>query len=140
MKETSFLGPAAALLLTVSTAGCSWIRSFAVGDSMELVEKSAKLTLAWDPPLTDFLNRPTEVTSYRIYCREHGTQYWRFLGEIPATAHPEYTVQHSQLGNGLYDFAVRAVTSLGRMSEMHTSLDSSADPVSGWYVLWAQSD
>ena len=100
----------AALVLTVSASGCDWIRSIALGDSMQIVQKSPKLTLAWDPPLSDIPNRPTEVASYQIYCREHGTSYWRFLGEISATSHPEYTVEHSQLGDGLFDFAVRAVT------------------------------
>jgi len=134
------LGLAAALVLTVSASGCDWIRSITLGEHMQIVHKYPKLTLAWDPPLSDIPNRPSEVASYQIYCREHGTSYWRLLGEIPASSHPEYTVEHRQLGNGLFDFAVRAVTTSGQASPLHSSLDSSADPVSGWYVLWAQSD
>jgi hypothetical protein len=106
---------------------------------MQIVHKSPSLTLAWDPPLSDILNRPTEVISYQLYCREHGTPYWRFLGEIPASPHPEYCVQHSQIGDGSFDFAVRSVEKNGRASALHTSLDSSADPMSGWYVFWVQS-
>jgi hypothetical protein len=134
------MGLAAALVLTGSAAGCDWIRSITLGEFMQLVHKSSRLTLAWDPPLSDIPNRPSEVASYQIFCREHGSFYWRFLGEVQASPNPEYTVEHGQLGDGLFDFAVRAVTVSGQASALHTSLDSSADPVSGWYVLWAQSN
>jgi hypothetical protein len=139
VKATSFLVLAAALLLAISATGCDWIRSIALFDSMQVEYKSPKLTLAWDPPPSDIPDLPTEVIRYQIYCREHGTSGWRFLGELPAASHPEYTVEHSQLGDGLFDFAVRDITKDGRASPLHTSLDSNADPVSGWYVLWVQS-
>ena len=139
MKAARFLGLAAALTLAVSATGCFLILATAHGDCVEIVHKTPKLTLAWDPPLSDIPNRPTEVASYQIYCREHGTPYWRFLGEIPATLHPEYIVQHSLLGDGLFDFAVRSIAKDGRASALHSSLDNNADPISGWYVLWAQS-
>jgi hypothetical protein len=106
---------------------------------MEILHKSTELTLAWDPPITDIPNRPTEVAAYKIYCREHGTSDWRLLGEVPASRHPEFTVEYDQLGDGFFDFAVRAITVEGRASPLHTSLDSNADPVSGWHVLWVGS-
>ena len=140
MKALRLLGLAAALAFTVTAGGCDWIRSITLGEHMQIVQKYPKLTLAWDPPLSGIPNRQSEVVNYQIYYREHGTDYWRFLAEIPATPHPEYTVEHRQLGNGLFDFAVSAVTKSGQASPLHSSLDSSADPISGWYVLWAQSD
>jgi hypothetical protein len=119
--------------------GCDWLKRITMGESMQILHKSMELTLAWDPPMTDIPNTPTEVEAYQIYYREHGTAHWRILGEIPASRHPEYTVDHQRLGSGLYDFAVRAITVDGRESALHTSLDNNADPVSGWYVLWVGS-
>jgi hypothetical protein len=141
VKATSLLGLAAALLLSVSATGCNLMLFKNMGDSgsRQLVHKSSKLTLAWDRPRSDIPNRPTEVTNYQIYFREHGTPYWSLLAEIPASAHPEYTVEHERLGNGVFDFAVRSIAKDGRVSTLHTSLDSTADPITGWYVMWAQS-
>jgi len=119
--------------------GCDLLKRFSLGESMQMVHRSTRLTLAWDPPITDIPNRPTEVAAYQIYYREHGTQYWRFLGEIAASRHPEYTIDFQRVGNGLFDFAVRAITVEGRASSLHTSLDSDADPISGWHVLWVGS-
>jgi hypothetical protein len=121
-------------------SGCDWLKRITFGESMQILYKSSDLTLAWDPPLTDIPNRPTEVETYQIYCREHGTDYWRFLGEVPASPHPKYTLEHGLLGDGLYDFAIRAITQSGQVSPLHSSLDSNADPVSGWYVFWVNTE
>ena len=120
--------------------GCNWLKLISFGESMQILHKSSDLTLAWDPPLTDIPNRPTEVEKYQIYCREHETSYWRYLGEVPASPHPEYTVEHVLLGDGLYDFAIRAITQSGQASPLHSSLDSNADPVCGWYVFWVNTE
>jgi hypothetical protein len=125
--------------LTVSTPGCNLLKLIALGESMQILHKSMELTLAWDPPLTDIPNRPTEVAAYQIYFREHGASYWRFLGEVTASRHPEYSVDYDLVGDGEYDFAVRAISVEGRASPLHTSLDSNADPASGWHVLWVGS-
>ena len=119
--------------------GCG-LPSFKPAEYNQVMQKSAQLTLAWDPPLTDITGRPTEVESYRIYYREYGTFYWRVLDEAPANENPQYTVEHEQLEDRLYDFAVRAVTVSGQESPLHSSLDNSADPMSGWYVFWVESD
>ncbi len=111
-----------------------------MGESMQIVHKSPKLTLAWDPPQSDFPNRSTQVISYQVYFRDHGTTEWYFLDEVEGVPHPEYTIDHMVLGNGQYDFAVQATLVGGQSSPLHTSLDSSANPVSGWYVLWANSN
>ena len=120
--------------------GCNWLKLISFGESMQIVHKSTDLILAWDPPLTDIPNRPTEVEKYQIYFREHETSYWRYLGEVPASPHPEYTVEHGLLGDGLYDFAIRAITQSGQASPLHSSLDSHADPVCGWYVFWVNTE
>lgn len=61
---------------------------------------------------------------------------WNLLVEIPATPHPALTIKHSDLGDGEYDFAVRAVNSNDVASSIHSSLDASANPFGGWYILW----
>jgi hypothetical protein len=106
---------------------------------MQITHRSIELTLAWDPPLTDIPKRPTEVAVYQIFFREHGTSYWVLLDEIPASPHPEYTIDHERIGDGLFDFAVRAISVEGKASALHSSLDNDADPISGWYVLWLGS-
>jgi len=124
----------------IGLTGCDWLKRITFGESMQILYKSSDLTLAWDPPLTDIPNRPTEVAKYQIYCREHGTSEWEILGDIPASPHPEYTVEHGFLGDGLYDFAIQAITQNGLASPLHTSLDSNADPASGWYVFWVNTE
>lgn len=119
--------------------GCGW-PTFKPAEYIQIIHKSAQLTLAWHPPLTDITGRPTEVGSYRIYYREHGTFYWYVLDEAPASENPQYTVEHEQIGNGRYDFAVSSVTVGWQVSPVHSSLDSSADPMSGWYVFWVKSE
>lgn len=118
------------------TGGCRWLRDLTYGQSYQVVHKGSHLTLAWDPPVSDIPNEPTEVASYQVYSRQDDSPHWRYLGEVPGVRHPEYTVEHRLLGDGLYEFAVRAITVGGHVSPLHTSLDSSADPICGWLVLW----
>jgi hypothetical protein len=89
----------------------------------------AQLTLAWDPP-------PSPVSSYKLFYRIHGTATWALLDEIGAAAAPEYTVDHANLGNGDFDFGVVAVAEDQAESQMHTSLDNTAQPDCGWYLCW----
>ncbi len=88
-----------------------------------------QLVLRWDPPVAT-------VSNYNVYYRVHGTDNWTPLGEIAAVAEPRFTVQHSTLGNGSFDFAVVARNAEGLTSAYHTSLDLTADPSTGWYVSW----
>ncbi len=88
-----------------------------------------QLTLQWDPPAQ-------AVTNYNVYYRAHGTSTWLSFGQIAAVPQPEYSVQHSKLGNGTFDFAVVAKNAEGDVSDYHTSLDSTADPSTGWYISW----
>jgi len=89
---------------------------------------AAQITLAWDPP-------GGTVLKYRVYFRIHGTTDWVQLVEIPAAPAPEYTVLHSTLGNGEFDFGVIALYDSSQ-SALHSSLDASASPTTGWYLKW----
>jgi hypothetical protein len=129
-------GAAGLLALT----GCNLLRSVGLGDERVIVARSSALILAWDPPPTDIPGHQTEVSAYEVYFRSHGQTTWEHLGEIPADGNPTFTVEHAWLGDGLYDFAVCALTQDGRISALHSSLDNYAQPFSGWYVFWQKSE
>lgn len=95
----------------------------------EIRTSAERITLEWDPSAST-------VSSYELYFRIHGTTDWRLLGSTIAAARPEYTIQHSDMGNGEFDFAVAAVNGEGTRSDYHTSLDETATPDTGWYVIW----
>jgi len=98
---------------------------------------SASVVLEWDPPDSQFLPASIAVTSYLVYVRPHGSSTWRIFAQVPARPHPQLVVKRSDLGNGNYDFGVSSVNAMGFESTLHTSLDTSADPVGGWYLIWS---
>ena len=90
-----------------------------------------EVTLAWDPP-------PSEISTYKIFYRPHESGSWILFAEIPADDNPEYTLYHADFGNGDFDFGVIAVNGGTGESDMHTSLDDTAQPACGWYLAWAR--
>jgi hypothetical protein len=99
------------------------------GDAVAIAVAAESFTLAWDPATGD-------VAAYEVCYRLHGESAWQHLEEVPATDSPTVTVTSSDLPFGTYEFAVRAVESAGTYSSYHTSLDSSAEPETGWYLNW----
>ena len=91
-----------------------------------------QVTLQWDPPATG----GSSVTSYIVSFRIHGTSSWTTLATIPAALQPSCTVLYTTVGAGSFDFGVTAVSSSGTDSSLHTSLDPTADPATGWYLNW----
>jgi hypothetical protein len=65
---------------------------------------------------------------------------WRFLAEIPATPNPSLVIKHSELGDGEFDLAVSMVNARGDASTLHSSLDATANPFGGWYLVWSRSE
>ena len=118
--------------------GCPF--PFYKSDPIRIAVKSPRLTLAWDPPETNIPHSPSYVTAYRIYYKEMQTSGWTFLDEIEASENPQYTVNHEDLRDGDYAFAIRSVGGGGAFSPLHTSLDWSADPITGWYVSWLKNE
>jgi hypothetical protein len=125
-----------AILLLLGVAGCYLPTS----GHMPIVVSAKTITLAWDPPQFQFSSPPLSISSYRIYYARHGTQSWSIIGRIPATGNPSIVLNYFDFGNGEYDFAVGAVDLRGVESALHTSLDASADPFGGWYVIWNNSN
>ena len=110
---------------------CQWIEH----EPVQIVIKSEYIQLEWNPPSVNEKD-VSPIISYIMYYRIHGMKEWRRLDLIPAEQNPTYTIYHSELGNGSYDFAVRAITSDNRVSNLHSSLDYAADPIGGWYIVW----
>ncbi len=133
--------PLARALLAVSVAtsllvGCLMYMAeeFLPAQDIEQLAKptessAAQITLGWDPP------SGTAPVAYKVYFRIHGQTDWVELAEIPATPSPEYTVAWDTLKNGEFDFGVLAVYDSDE-SEMHSSLDKTASPETGWYLKW----
>jgi hypothetical protein len=96
----------------------------------DLLSSASQIILAWDPPASG------TVANYIVSYRTHGTAAWTSLATVPATPQPTYTILRSAIGTGIFDFAVSAEDSSGDISILHTSLDQTADPNSGWYLSW----
>jgi len=99
-----------------------------------VVIKSSSFTLQWD--------NPEYVTpdSFNLYYKQHGTTVWKPLGNT-VTNITEFLINYSALDGGIfYDFGVSAVyindDSTISESTIHSSLDRSAVPKSGWYIKW----
>jgi hypothetical protein len=84
-------------------------------------------TLYWD-------ESPEPVSEYRLYQRHHGGTEWTLLGT--GLVLPQATITQTDLDFGRYEFAVSSVDMDGVESELHTSLDATADPGTGWCLDW----
>jgi len=99
-----------------------------VGERMEITEDT--FSIAWDPdPLSGIPD------TYRMYFRSRGAEPWSFLSEVTPDIEPEFTINQDNLSFGIYEFAVSAVIG-GVESNLHTSMDDTASPGTGWFVDW----
>ena len=119
-------------LLLITFQSCQWMEY----EPSKLVINTEYIQLEWDSPSGDEVNALPPVVLYKIYYRVHGMEDWVLLDLIPAEQNPKYIVYHSDLGNGSYDFAVSAVQINDIESQLHSSLDISAAPIGGWYIMW----
>jgi len=120
------------ILLLFLIQSCTWMEF----ESTQIVVQSDTIQLEWDPPEVKNFDEGFIILYYRVYYRIHEMENWVLLDIIPAQDHPKYKIHHSELGNGSYDFAVRAVSAKSSYSSLHSSLDLTADPLGGWYVVW----
>ncbi len=95
----------------------------------ELLSSDEEITIAWDKP-------PSAVDSYKVLYRIHDTQDWYLINQVLAVEDPEYSLLHIDFGNGVYDFGVKAVDSEAEESVLHFSLETTADPDTGWFIIW----
>ena len=130
MKQCYFCYIIFIFLLIVSLYSCQYSN-----EPVQKISNAESIVLEWDPPQPAIL-----VRSYRIYYRKDNSVHWILLDEISASENPHYTIHHSDLGNGLYEFAVKALNKFGQSSELHTSRDQNAIPMNGWYLFWMRSE
>lgn len=121
-------------LVLSSFFGCRLAMS--TDEPLEIVVKGNSFVLAWDPGRPDIPNDPNGAVRYKVYYRAHGSTDWRFLMEIESSTNPECRITEEDMNYGKYDLAVRAVNIQEQISELHSSLDSAANPFSGWYINW----
>ncbi|MBD3347193.1 MAG: hypothetical protein GF401_19235 [Chitinivibrionales bacterium] len=107
-----------------------------IGGPQMLVCTDDTLNLCWDAP--DQTDSSNTIESYELCYREHDTgSTWTVIDtNISAGSTTCFTVSHADLGNGVFDFAVRSVAVNGTKSDYHTSIENTAIPSSGWFVRW----
>jgi hypothetical protein len=104
-------------------------------DGIETTEDT--VTLAWDSPSPN-------VDYYRLSFRIHGANPpdsvpWYIIEDnILADPNPEYPVD--RVGSGPFDFGVVAKDLDADIEEsaLHSSLDITAQPTTGWYLIWLE--
>jgi hypothetical protein len=99
-------------------------------DPRGVTTSATQVTLAWDPA-------PSSVATYKVFFRIHDTSTWYSLTDtLTADPAPQYTVQHSDVDNGIFDFGVVAVNAESAASRMHMSVETTAQPDTGWFLVW----
>lgn len=98
---------------------------------LQISKSDATITLAWN------YDEPANVKSYKVYFRARGDTLWIPLVTI-IPPEPFHEIDKAEIGIGEWEFGVSVVTlnPLDAESEIHTCLDSNAEPDSGWYLLW----
>lgn len=102
------------------------------GPSYEIIQAyQPSIIIKWDTP------DGTSPSSYKFYYRAHNDINWIYLTEINSTSTLELEVDYTTLNtiSKDIDFGVSAIYSDGE-SLVHSSLDTTANPSSGWYVHW----
>ncbi|MCK5201607.1 MAG: hypothetical protein KAR21_24805, partial [Spirochaetales bacterium] len=99
-----------------------------VGERMEITEDT--FTIAWDPDPQSGV-----PDAYRMYFRSRGNEPWSLLSEVVPDIEPAFTITQDNLSFGIYEFAVSVVVG-GVESGLHTSMDDTASPGTGWFVDW----
>ena len=126
----------AAILCSFGFSGC---RLPSIGP-LPIVISSETLTLEWDPPPEQIPSSPLAASEYRVYFRHHNTADWSLCGTVVATPSPQVVLQHSEFGNGSFDFAVSTVSGIDQESLLLTSLNPSDSLNEGWYITWIRID
>jgi len=95
----------------------------------ELFRTTTSISLAWN------YDTPSEVDYFKMYYKPHGSNDWAYL-DSTNTATPVFEISHDSVGDGSWDFGVTSINLSGTESDIHSSLDTTAEPDTGWYLLW----
>lgn len=125
------------LIAIVTLSSCKLIASMNINfGPTEIIVNQQFFSLQWDSSCNDLTDNQADTSTFRLHYRNHGTFKWYYLSDIPASKEGWFFISEEQLDYGVYDFAVSYINKEGIESELHTSLDASAKPMSGWYVNW----
>jgi hypothetical protein len=91
--------------------------------------------IQWEEVTTDIQGGPEYIDHYDFFYRRHGDTEWIFYGEVPDIQDPWIEVWHDDLGNGEWEFGVKAVDVNGNVSDTHHCMDGTAVPPE-WYLYW----
>lgn len=98
-------------------------------DECAVLYSEATLTLKWD------YDDEMPIEYFRLYFKAHGSPNWTSMILLTKITEAEATINHNKLGDGSWDFGVSAVVN-NTESEIHSSMDHSASPETGWYIKW----
>jgi len=122
------------ILFLIFLGGCTLFVDDEYDEPREILVRDNYVTIEWDNPI--YLIKSGEAESQMIYIRAHGTENWQLMDEVDFSIVPSYTIRRADLKPGKYDFGVSVKTKDGKISKIHSSLDTSASPATGWYIFW----
>lgn len=94
-----------------------------------LVEADS-FVLAWND------DSPDSAARYTVFYSMHGTEDWTELTSVSSENGLQIEIDESLLARGEWDFGIISSSNAGEDSAMHTSLETSAIPTTGWYLVW----
>lgn len=133
MKSTRAIVAVAAIVLCTA---CSL--NTGIDGPQQIIHKGSTLSLAWDEP--ELPVGSLEIVTYNLYYRSRGLTEWKNAGSVEASDSPGVSLSVEDIGYGVWEFAVSSVDSDGEESDLHASIDRSAEPFTGWYVFWIGSE
>jgi hypothetical protein len=103
-----------------------------------ITPKSDTITLFWNA--VD--NGIDSVRSYELFYLPYplpADSAWKYLKTVAASPKPTVTVYRNEINlTTPFFFGVRCVTKENVRSDIHSSLDSTANLHQGWYIKWNQ--
>lgn len=153
MKKKKFGWVLACVLLLLPVIGCPMYTAVGFkyaesseggGDSQSIGDDPDKIETTEDAVILAWDSASPDVDYYRLSFRIHGANppdsvpWYVIQDNIPADMNPEYPVD--RVGSGAFDFGVVAKDSEAENEEsaLHSSLDITAQPDTGWYLIWLE--
>ena len=100
----------------------------------EIIIYEDYFNLEWDNPAE--LQQTNSILLHKIYIRKHGDIDWQLVKEIDSGVKTSCIIRGDEFEPNKYDIGVSFVTTDGTESAIHSSLDKTASPPTGWYIFW----
>lgn len=101
------------------------------------IRNTDSVTIYWNAPPWD----PDTVLFYKlIYHTARDTNWTLVKDSIPPSPSPQLVVHRNEVSSAdsLFYFGVKYMSGDGIESSIHASLDSTANPPGGWFMLWTK--